>query len=598
METLPPLITISKDIYTTPNKSITVDLNSYILGINGTSIVFSTWQCNGVNIKNGINTIPSTGTINIVKSSINTTFTSSGVYEITAVATSTLLNSLNTTISFNIYVIDPSSTTNNQITLINLTPTTVPLPANVLQINDITIYDSIYRNVDISIELEQSSILITALRTFTSEIDVKLTLDNATTMYLILTQSSPSNNVVVNGQSYSGNLYSISATITSYTIVGQTSTYLPGVQYSFSGGGIQINSDGSYSVNSTVPITFQILYSGGTITLEVKASPPKSIYITIPSYSLTMGSNIISVKVAGTFLSQGISYSNTSGEFTWNNNILQILDITPNFIPTSVQVEDSSPALLNVIDYQLSVLSIASTVQTLTVPLGYTVPNSTTIKSLPIAYEISQPTSVLFNGITFQGSSVVFDVYDASNTKICNVSIAMQLMTITPYAPGVSGAITIINASSTTYYMISVIPAVISTNVNMNFTMTANSNQTFNVLGDSTNVLVGSGALNRTVVNSGTSLLISPNYIPTSIYTFYATTSDFLYYIFTIQYSMITLYMTSFLQFPISLITSSAGPYQFSDPSITVSEGFVLNPNSLGTFVMLLPSYTVINLQV
>ena len=146
--------------------------------------------------------------------------------------------------------------------------------------------------------------------------------------------------------------------------------------------------------------------------------------------------------------------------------------------------------------------------------------------------------------------------------------------------------------------MISVIPAVISTNVNMNFTMTANSNQTFNVLGDSTNVLVGSGALNRTVVNSGTSLLISPNYIPTSIYTFYATTSDFLYYIFTIQYSMITLYMTSFLQFPISLITSSAGPYQFSNPSITVSEGFVLNPNSLGTFVMLLPSYTVINLQV
>ena len=185
--------------------------------------------------------------------------------------------------------------------------------------------------MDISIELEQSSILITALRTFTSEIDVKLTLDNATTMYLILTQSSPSNNVVVNGQSYSGNLYSISATITSYTIVGQTSTYLPGVQYSFSGGGIQINSDGSYSVNSTVPITFQILYSGGTITLEVKASPPKSIYITIPSYSLTMGSNIISVKVAGTFLSQGISYSNTSGEFTWNNNILQILGYYSKF---------------------------------------------------------------------------------------------------------------------------------------------------------------------------------------------------------------------------------------------------------------------------
>ena len=87
------------------------------------------------------------------------------------------------------------------------------------------------------------------------------------------------------------------------------------------------------------------------------------------------------------------------------------------------------------------------------------------------------------------------------------------------------------------------------------------------------------------------------NSILVTSFSFYVTTTDGTLYSVHPQFSTIDIYVSNLMRFPSAIIAPTATPLVFAEPSITVVQGYVNNPMSLGELTLTSPFNSKVTLH-
>jgi hypothetical protein len=455
-----------------------------------------------------------------------------------------------------------------------------------------------------------NSITLQALATLSGEETFNLILTDGSNVDLTVIQTSGNQSVTIVSSNYSGTIFKNGNpngnTVTSYQIQGSPTTYSPGTTYALPNGGSSlINTDGTYTISSPTALVFVVTYGGnstGTLTITVQASTTDTINVEQPSYNQPIPPSATNVVINGYNLTQNIPYTGLSyARFTWIGNNLQIENISSTFLNTSLQIETSVPAVgstpagITVYEYTLMLTPGIGQIITLTVP--------TSLNAAPISFSIGfTPVSVSYDGSVIKGSQMSGNII-AEQTNIGSFAFDGQILTITPgVKTGYSKMFGFTNSSKiTSYYNVQLTSSLNATNIAPTGVLTFTT--PIAVVGDSVNQVFPVAGSGNSVTLSGKVLVLSNTTIQilnvafTAPYNFYVTFVDGTIQTFVVNFQIIDLFPPNITSFPVvSFLTTGQMP-TFQETGVSVVNGQVLNPNSLGQITMLTPFSAKITLQ-
>lgn len=627
VETLGSLSTNVTDIFTEINKRIIIDSNDFV--VPGIEVNFSMWQMNNL-------TPPSSVIIN--NSIISTIFTAPGKYTFTAIISSKKKSTLSTNISFNVIVVNPTSTSTVEMFFEEFLSSTILIEGIVKTItsggqgtpgNDIS--SGSWRSNDIDFQFivnktnaiigstppGQTTIIGKSLRIFSDQLTYTLILENGDNILLLASQFTKSKNINLIGFRYSGQLFNnTNRSVISYSIISLdnsvpstsigSTVFQPNIQNSLPGGGtILINTNGSYTVESSKSITFLVAYNNGTIKLIVNGNNPKEIQIEQPSHTELLGTNITKVTINDHNISDGKPFQLEGAVFQLRGNALNITEIQSNFEPTIVVFEDDANNEITISDYLFTIGEPNNDVKIFTINTNRTV-------SFDIGFE---PIKITFDTMSFKGNQTNFDIYtnvcsnssssasknSTSSCKIANVSISGKIMNLTSFTrTGLSQPIGLydISGKNISYIRIDVTEEQNTTNTSLGQIISAPVDTKFLIIGDSVSNLYGNGILNNKVKNEG-SLLQILDFVLLEPYRFYATLSDGTLRDYVVDFKNIEVYVSDITKIPKFLVFGkSTSSIVFTESSITVDSIFIRNPNSLRVINVKTPFFGKIKINV
>ena len=603
--TLASLILTNLPIFVFPiNKPFDVDLNPFI--VNKLAVNFTGWL---VSI-NGATAVALPGYFSSISTStgvVTGTVATTCSYTFTGTLTSQQHPLLTTSFSVQIIFYDPTNTLSQQVFLGALQPSTITLTGNVASIDGMSILPTASTFKDGNIQFgfgSSNQLTIQALVSLSSEQVYNLILTDGSNVLLTVQQTSGTENIIIASLNFSGTIFKPPAgmgnIITNYQVLGNSTTYLPGISYTLpNGGSVLINTNGSYTINTPTAITFQVSYGGtsnGTIQLQVQGNNPDVINVSQPSYTLPIPSSTLTVTVNSYMLSQGTPYTLTYARFTWIGVNVLVDNISSSFQQTSIQVEsDTSTSTttgnIQINEYDLVLSQDTGTLNNIIVGTGSTV-------SISIGFT---PISVIYDGATINGSQASFPII-VEQRNIGSFTFNGQILTIIAgMSSGYSKLLGFVSSSkTTTYYQIQFTSSIIDTPV-LPGSAPITFPTTIGVVGDATSQVfpvVGSTITlnNKVNVISNTAIQVL-NFNITGSYTFYVSLTNGVIITYIVNFQTIDIYVPNVAKFLIASFLPTGQIPTFQETSISTAGIYVLNPNSLGQITMLTPYNAKITLH-
>ena len=519
-----------------------------------------------------------------------------GTYIFTGTSTSQFHGALTSTFSVTVILYNPANTTTQQAYLDLLQPTTLTLTGALASIDKYQIMptDTTYRdsNVQFTFSQANNNLTLQALATLSGQEAFNLILTDGSNVELIVQQTTGIDNITIISQTYSGSIFKVASgnTVFNYTIVGSPTIYQPGISYALPNAGqALINTDGTYTITSPTNLTFNVSYAGsssGSVTINVQATAPDPVNVEQPSYTQNIQTGATNVVINGYNLTPNVPYTAlTYARFTWVGATLLVEQISSNFQNTSVRVESGQgTGTISVNEYTLILAQGVGQIQTLIAPTG-----------VSVAYSVPfTPIAVSYDGAVIKGSQASSDIINGE-TKLGSFSFDGQILTINAGAlSGYSKVLGFTNSSkATSYYRIQFTSSVTETNI-LPGAIVNYTTATIAVVGDAVSqvfpVIGGSVVLNSRVnVLSNTSIQVLSNYTPTGPYNFYVTFSDGTIINYLVDFQIMDISVPNITNFTVLCILTTGQIPTFVEAGVTYSNGYILNPNSLGQITMNYP---------
>lgn len=613
VETLAKIVTQTQPVLAEKGTLLNYNLNNFIVSGVG-QVIFTGWQISSDGGTTYTSVLPSWLVISmgVLKTTL---LTAAGSFLLRGTVQSTKFPALTSPVAFSLVITDPLNASDLSLVLVSNLESTLLLSSPAVSVNGIPVTGSSELVNGIKIVFGPAS--GTQLLTFSSATGLQgpvtitiVTMDSHTNFVTVTRVPSEQNlNIVAFG--YTGRLFkkTSGSTVVSYTASGSSvpSTQLnmvfqPNTQQTIGTASVLINTDGSFQISNAQSLTLTVMYVLGnstaspqtlTVSVGAGAHPVKTIEQSPPP-TISLGTNVSRVLIAGNDLADGDSMNLGYATFTLGGSALQISDISSEFQPTLVQAENILTARINVVSMLIDINRDVTTQPVYRVPLSSTV-------QFVLPFE---PSRVTYNTMTLNGANQVFKLYTELGKHFATTTVSGTALTITSTGVAAfSQPIGFLNKTgSYTYIIVQTVDTTSSTLLAIGSVVQSPPGLTFQTIGtlDGRNVTTPGQTLANTVAISlpvtvtgvlSNALQVLSISLTTS-FSFYATLSDGSIRFYTIRFLQQTITVSDLTQIPVRAFTGGAvGPVTFTQPGVTVVGNFVRNPASLRVLTMISPFY-------
>lgn len=575
IETLSDIVVIDQDIILETGNNLDFDMQDFVVDGIG-KVNFTNWNFNNTNslpsgfISDG-RFLRSTGPLTLATT-----------YEVSVTAKSLQLSSLNKTITFKLIVFDPnnSSIQRKEAVLVEMLPYTLPFTDAISTINNQTILNNITIN-NVRITIGVNSLILQALANFSNDFSFEVITRDGVVNFVHVSQVQDEKNININSFEYTGQIFkTTNQTVVSYTISSDPGTKIAGTLYSLPGSGqIRINTNGEFTVQSTIPLNISVLTdSGRTITINVNGNNHQiKTIVESPPTDISLGINFLLLKINQQLVSSSLDLGYAT--FTiMNSNSLQITNVRSNFQQTLIQYENNNNGLIDV-----SSLLVDINRNPNSQIIFATVINSTVrfLTQFPIA-------KITYNSMDLKPNNQNISLFkQGDDKKIGSFLVSGSAVDITSESiSGISRPIGLYDEETKTYlYLIveiqnleeeiTVTPGQVITSIDTSPYMTIG-------LLDGSQIISAENSplLERAEIQAGNIVILSPSL--TGDFIFYGVTQNGTFMIFNIKYIHRTIVVNNINQILIAaFLGGESPPLEFIETDVSVGIRYVENPNGL-----------------